>query len=146
MCELKSKQDLSVDVEFKCQTELVRGGSAEQHSFEEYLKIVHDRAEFGVEVELEGDVSLVLAYLKCRVRDRVIDVVMNVILADELLFANSRAADVALVGENEGGGKCAYRHARTLVVVSDSGDYLRYLLGVHAHFVEYSEGDYRAAL
>ena len=109
MCELKSKQDLSVDVEFKCQTELVRGGSAEQHSFEEYLKIIHDRAEFGVEVELEGDVSLVLAYLKRRVRDRVIDIVVNVVLANKLFFAHARAANVALVGENERGGKRAYR-------------------------------------
>ena len=141
-----SEEHLSVDVEAEVESQFLGGGAAEDHSFEKDLEVVHYCAEGGVDLEREGDAFFIFADRETRLGDRVIDVVVDIVSVDELFISDSCSADVALVGDDERGGDGTDGYARTLVVISDGGDDLCDLLGVHSHSVKDTECEDRAAL
>ena len=57
-----------------------------------------------------------------------------------ICVADTAAANVGLVGQDQGGGDSVHRNAGTLVVVADGGDDGGHLSGIASHVVENAPG------
>ena len=90
-------------------------------------------------MQLELDEGLALVDLQLGLGDGIVHPVMDVEGA-LVLVADTAAAHVGLIRQNERGGHGAYGSAGALVVVADGGDDLRDLLGGQVHVVQDAEG------
>ena len=130
---------LLVDDELELQAQPLGCLSAQDHALHENSKEFHDGAEFGVDGQLQLDQGLVLVDFQRGFLDRVIHPVVDV-EGGRVCIADTAAANIGLVGQDQG---CRHRidgNAGTLVVVADGGDDGGHLSGIAAHVIQDAPG------
>ena len=138
------QQGLSVDLQMKAQTEEIRGFSAQDHSVQEDLEIVHDSADGGVDAQGERDGGGLGIQKNFGVLYGVVDPVVDV-EGGKVVVSDTAAADIGLIAENDGSSHGVDGECGGVIVMADGGDDGGNLFGGHSHAVQNAESHVGAA-
>ena len=115
-------QDVApVDIHFKLLVEEERRTLGEQHSLHEDFEVFQHGRDLRVDFQVQHQRFFVVAEMQVGVFHGVVDTVVDV-ESHKVCVAHTAAANVGLVGDDEGGGNGIHRLCRALVVVADGGD------------------------
>ena len=113
------QQTRVVDDKLEREPQKIGGFSAQHHTVEENLEILHDGADVRINRDVEKAKLLLFVNFQRGVHDGVIHAVVN-IRCDNRVFAHAGTTHVAFIGEDQRGRDGVYRESGFLIVVTDS--------------------------